>query len=234
MNPCPKQVTILVPVYRNAATLRSLYDQVRAAVAEVNASARFVFVDDAGGDGSLDIIRGLAQSDPDLVLVVNRSNCGQQRAIRKGLAHAAGQDVIVMDADLQDPPSAIPQMLTTLWDSGADAVFATRVGAYQSRFRMASSHLYRALVCRMAALPRGAGGFVALRGELAARLVASGNSRFHLAGMIGCHATTIESISVRRNHRTAGRSAYTGRMRLTTALSNFACILEERLRYGSL
>jgi len=232
MNVSPRKVTILVPVYRNAATLRSLYEQVRAAVAQANASARFVFVDDAGGDGSLDIIRGLAQDDPDVVLVVNRSNCGQQRAIRKGLAHAEGQDVIVMDADLQDPPSAIPLLLARLWDSGADAVFATRTGVYQSRLRMVESQLYRALVCRMASLPRGAGGFVALRGALAARLVASGNSRFHLAGMIGCHATAIEAIQVQRNYRTAGQSAYTGRMRLTTALSNFVCILEERLRYG--
>ncbi|CUH88197.1 hypothetical protein PH5382_02130 [Phaeobacter sp. CECT 5382] len=229
----PRQITILVPVYRNAETLQALYHQVREAVAKVDGSAQFVFVEDAGGDESLFILRGLAQSDPDVLLVVNPRNLGQQETIRRGLAHVGGQDVIVMDADLQDPPEVIPMLLERLWQSGADAVFATRVGAYQSRARMVASRLYRVCLSRLASLPRGAGGFVVLRAELAARLVASGNSRFHLAGLIGCHATRIEAIEVRRNYRTVGQSAYTGRMRLATALSNFACILEERFRHGA-
>ena len=85
----------------------------------------------------------------------------------------------------------------------------------------------------MASLPSGAGGFVVLRRELAVRLLASDNPRFHLAGMIGCHANKIEAMAVQRSYRTTGQSAYTERMRLATALSNFACVVEERLRYGS-
>ena len=103
-----RRVTIIVPVYRNTMTLNLLYHQVRTAVAKVDASAHFVFVDDAGGDGSLDTIRELAKSDSDVLLVINNSNLGQQKSIRKGLAQALSQDIIVMDADLQDPPSAIP------------------------------------------------------------------------------------------------------------------------------
>jgi len=227
------QVSILVPVYRNAGTLRALHQQVQDAVASAGATVRFIFVEDAGGDQAREILEDLAGTDSNMVLIFNPENLGQQEAIRKGLAHAAGQDVVVMDADLQDPPAAIPFLLERLWATGADAVFATRIGVYQSRFRMTASTLYRALLIRLVPLPSGAGGFVVLRGALAARLVASENPRFHLAGMIGCHAIGIEAIAIRRNHRETGKSAYTERMRVATALSNFACILNERFRHDT-
>jgi len=226
-------VSILVPVYRNAGTLRALHQQVQDAVTKAGATARFIFVEDAGDDQSREILEDLAGNDTTMVLIFNPENLGQQEAIRRGLSRAAGQDIIVMDADLQDPPAAIPLMLERLWATGADAVFATRTGAYQSLFRMAASTLYRALLARLVPLPRGAGGFVALRGALAARLVASDNPRFHLAGMIGCHATRIEALAMRRNHRETGKSAYTERMRVATAFSNFACILKERFRHDT-
>ncbi|KPA21408.1 Undecaprenyl-phosphate 4-deoxy-4-formamido-L-arabinose transferase [Shimia sp. SK013] len=230
----PEHVAIVIPVFRNAETLRALHNRICDALAHVNAVPHFVFVEDAGGDASLGLLKEMSQSDPRVTLITNQHNLGQQASIRKALEFVGDRDVVVMDADLQDPPEAIPMLLETLWSSGADAVFAARVGAYQSGFRMATSKLYRSLMSRFASIPPGAGGFVALRANLAKRLAASRNSRFHLAGMIGCHAGLLKAVSVERNYRQVGNSAYSQRMRLVVALSNFVCVLEERFRRGAL
>ena len=229
----PKQVAIVVPVFRNAETLRALHSQVCDAVALANAVPHFVFIEDAGGDESLSILKELSQSEPHIELVTNAQNLGQQASIRKALGYTGARDVVVMDADLQDPPEAVTLLLRKLWSGGADAVFAARVGAYQSGFRMAGSRLYRSLMSRFASIPAGAGGFVALRADLANRLAASRNARFHLAGMIGCHAQILEAVNVQRNYRQTGSSAYSERMRLAVALSNFVCVFEERFRGGA-
>jgi glycosyltransferase involved in cell wall biosynthesis len=97
-------------------------------------------------------------------------NLGQQGAIRTGLLVAKGDVVVVLDADLQDPPEAIPSLIEHLGSEAVDAVFAARSGCYQSTFRMCCSWSYRWLIWTVTHVPRGAGGYVAMSRRMVDRL----------------------------------------------------------------
>lgn len=224
------QVSILVPVYNNAQTLRPLVAQVTQAIQSVAHKVEFIFVEDASSDGSLAVLRGISAGN--VRTFENSENIGQQASIHKGLAACLGQAVVVMDADLQDPPQAIAGLLRSLQDGGYDAVFATRVGAYQSGWRMLTSRSFRFVIRRLTNLPQGAGGFVAITDEVARRLAAKTGARFYLAGMIGCGGHRIGAVPIKRNQRQIGQSAYTGLMRLSLGLSNLRIVLKERIIRG--
>ena len=225
-----ERVSFLVPVYNNAEMLRSLVTQVTDATRDLAREVEFVFVEDASYDSSREVLREIAGGS--IRIIYNSENIGQQASIRKGLAACEGQAVVVMDADLQDPPQAIPALLRALHSGAYDAVFATRVGAYQSGWRMLNSHLFRFVIRRLTNLPRGAGGFVAITGDLAQALSGKTSSRFYLVGMIGCGGYRIGAVPIIRNPRESGKSGYTGAMRLSLGLSNLSVILDERIARG--
>lgn len=219
----PERVDIVVPVYRNRDTLRDLYRQVLDGAATAGYAAHITIVDDACPDRSGDMLTGL-----EATVLRHAINQGQQAAIRRGIMACGGHPVIVMDADLQDPPEAIPLLLAALRDGGFDAVFATRRGRYQSVARSLSGRAFRSVVRGLVPLPAGAGGYVALAAPLVQRLQSSGNPRFYLAGLVGCHARSIGAIAIDRRLRPAGHSSYTGAMRWSTGISNIRCILHEK------
>ena len=224
------QVTILVPVFNNAETLHGLVKQVTQAIEAMSRDIRFVFVDDASQDGSAQVLREMEGGN--ISIVCNTKNIGQQASIQKGLALCQGQVVVVMDADLQDPPQALPDMLRPLQNGGIDVVFGVRVGSYQSRWRMWHSRFFRFVIRRLTNLPRGAGGFVAMTDDVAQALLCKPYRHFYMAGMIGCGGYRIHAVPVKRNLRASGQSAYTGRMRLFLGLSNLAVVLNERMARG--
>ena len=150
-----------------------------------------------------------------------------------GLRVAAVSDILSFPKDeLQDPPEAVPDLLKALHGGAHDVVFATRVGAYQSRRRMLFSRWFRFLVRRLTNLPVGAGGFLAMTSDVARTLRQKKSPRFYLTGLIGCGGYRITSIPVRRNHRPGGASSYSGRMRLSLGLTNLSVILQERFIRG--
>lgn len=228
------RVSVVIPVYRNADTVHELYELVSNALERMGVDSELVFVNDACPERSADALGKITQQDPTVKVLSNPENLGQQRSIRRGLSECTGDAVVVMDADLQDPPAAIPAMLTRLSRGDVDAVFVVRTMDYQTRFRMLSSRAYRSLIRRVVRLPYGTGGFVAINAALASRLLSSRNPGFYLAGLIGCHADAIGTVPWERLPRRVGRSAYTERMRVATALSNILCVIREKGRNGTL
>jgi len=220
------QVSIVVPVYRNADTLAELHRRVSRAVGE-RWSLEIVFVDDACPAGSLEVLRRLARDDRRVAVVALAANVGQNRAVLTGLGYARGEAVVVMDADLQDPPEAVPLLVDALGPS-ADAVFAGRRGAYQSAARMACTHVFRWVLHQLSQhrLPRDAGLFVAMQRGLAERLALSTDDPHpYVVGMIGRAHVPVHSIPVERQPNPSGRSGYSGWMRLRLAVHAVAGLL---------
>src|SRR2546421_7306227 len=113
----PAGVSVVVPVFRNAATLEELTERLRLALA--GALEEIVFVDDASPDESWDVIERLRARDPRVRGLRRQRNCGQNAAVVAGLGSATGDVCVVMDADLQDPPEAVPLLVRAI-DDGAD------------------------------------------------------------------------------------------------------------------
>jgi glycosyltransferase involved in cell wall biosynthesis len=220
------RVAVVVPVYGNETTLRPLVAQLGAALAGHDWSVRLVV--DASPDGSAEVARELAD-DPRVVAQVLPSNVGQHRALAVGLAAAEGADAwVCLDADLQDPPEAVPDLLDRLAPGDVAAVFAGRRGSYEGPLRLLTGRAHRALMARLTGLPADAGAFLALDAQAReAVLRLQGPS---LVAAIGAARLPASSVPVERAARGTGRSAWTTRARLRQSVRTLAWTLRRRRR----
>ena len=150
-------ISVVLPVYRNAEALAALYARLIRVLEAETARFELIFVDDACPAGSGAVLDELVRQDARVRIIRHDRNQGQRLAVWHGLEAARGGVVIAMDADLQDPPEAIPLLLVELCSTGAGAVFAGRRGAYQGRVRMATSRLYRSVLQALTGIPGDAG-----------------------------------------------------------------------------
>jgi glycosyltransferase involved in cell wall biosynthesis len=119
-------VTVVIPIFNEEAVLPELLARLTA-VFDGRPAVQWhaLLVDDGSRDGSTGLIRAQAARDPRFSLIELSRNFGFQAALAAGLAHAAGDALITMDADLQDPPECIPEMVAR-WQAGAEIVLAVR------------------------------------------------------------------------------------------------------------
>jgi glycosyltransferase involved in cell wall biosynthesis len=121
---------------------------------------QIIFVDDGSNDDTPEIAANLAKSDPQVRAVLLSRNFGHQAAVSAGLAHADGDAVVVMDADLQDPPQAVIRMVET-WRGGADVVYGIRTKRKESFLKRTAYSLFYLIFQRLANIdaPIDAGDF---------------------------------------------------------------------------
>lgn len=123
--PVSAELSVVVPVYNERESVPELYRRLTAALAGVVGSFEVVLVDDGSSDGSWEIIRELASRDARVKGLSFSRNFGHQMAFTAGLDHADGDAVVIMDADLQDPPELLPELIAR-WREGYDVVYAVR------------------------------------------------------------------------------------------------------------
>jgi glycosyltransferase involved in cell wall biosynthesis len=206
-------VALVTPVYMNAPTLEELRDRVAGALVEHRWTLRFVV--DASPDDSLAVAHALAAADPRLAVTALPRNAGQNRALLAGLAAAEAGGAgawVCLDADLQDPPEAVPALLDRLAAGDAGVVFAGRRGAYESPSRMLTGRIHRAAMARLTGLPPDAGAFLAMDRPSRDRLLALGPPGI-VAG-VGAAGIPCVSVPVVRDARPTGSSAWTPAARL--------------------
>jgi len=119
------EISIFLPVFNEEPNLRPLHAKLDQALKALNRPAEIVYVDDGSSDGSLKILRELAQQDPRVRVVALRRNYGQTAAMAAGIDAAQGEVLIPMDADLQNDPADITRLLAKL-DEGYDVVSGWR------------------------------------------------------------------------------------------------------------
>lgn len=121
-----KLVTILVPAYNEQEVLDLLYDRLQKIMDEQsNYNFEILFVNDGSKDNTLKIIQNLRKNDNRVCYLNLSRNFGKETAMIAGLDYSKGDCVIIIDADLQDPPELIPEMLN-YWEEGYDDVYAKR------------------------------------------------------------------------------------------------------------
>ena len=117
--------SIVVPIYNEETTLAEFYARLSKVVQSLNGEYEVVFVNDGSDDQSEKILQLLHQSDRHVKILHLSRNFGHQVAITAGLDLAQGNACLIMDADLQDPPELIPEMVR-LWHSGFQVVYGLR------------------------------------------------------------------------------------------------------------
>lgn len=140
-------ITILVPMFNEEEVLPLFLDRVNEVLATVpGCDFRYLFVDDGSRDASLSIVKNFAKQDSRISYIALSRNFGKERALLAGLDHVTTDAVIIIDADLQDPPSLIPEMVS-LWKEGYQDVYAQRRSREGESWlkRSTSSAYYRVL-----------------------------------------------------------------------------------------
>lgn len=149
-----KQVTILVPCYNEEQVLRKFYQETNKILAELtDYEFCYLFVNDGSSDGTMEILRELQQADERVAYVSLSRNFGKEAAMLAGMDYADSEALIIMDADLQDPPVLIPKLLAG-WEEGYQDVYAQRRSrAGEGWFKMFSSKMYYRILARLSDIP---------------------------------------------------------------------------------
>jgi dolichol-phosphate mannosyltransferase len=206
----PPCLSIIIPVYNEEPTLPELHRRVTAAVQGFGVSYELLFVNDGSRDRSGAILRELALEDPHLRVIDFARNFGHQIAITAGMDHASGEAVVVIDADLQDPPEVIGQMLEK-WREGYDVVYAVREKREgDTVFKRATAALFYRLLRRITNvdIPLDTGDFRLMsRRAIEAMKLFRERNRFvrGLVSWIGFRQTGITFV---RHERFAGETKY--------------------------
>jgi polyisoprenyl-phosphate glycosyltransferase len=209
------RTAVVVPVYGNAATLPALAARLTAALADREWRLRLVI--DASPDDSATVAAGLAAADPRIAVTSLTVNVGQHAALARGLADEPDVDRwVCLDADLQDPPEAVPGLLDRLDRGDVGAVFAGRRGSYESPVRRLTGTLHRRVAARLTGLPPDAGAFLAMgpavRDAVLTAMADGGAPSVVLA--VGTAEVPVTSVPVSRDRRPAGRSAWSAAARV--------------------
>ncbi len=123
-----KKLTMVVPAYNEEEALPIFYEEVHRVEEELpGVEIEYLFIDDGSSDKTLEVLRSLHKKDARVRYVSFSRNFGKEAAIYAGLQNATGDYVAILDADLQDPPSLLPEMLQAIEEEGYDCVGSRRV-----------------------------------------------------------------------------------------------------------
>lgn len=203
-------LSIVVPVFREAATLTELAERCAAAARATGLEFEVLVVDDASGDGSIEVVRGLPSSLQTRVIELPR-NQGQFRATQVGLGDAAGEVVVVLDGDLQDPPEVIPELLLRHRQSrqapGRRVTFAVKSGRDDPAWFMLGHAAFRGVQRWLGeGPPEGSGSYCALDRDVARRVARVQLEDPNLAWVIAALGYQGDSVPYRKQRRVDGES----------------------------
>ena len=217
----PRQLGLLsvcAPVFDEEELVEAFYDRATAALAGFD--YELIIVNDGSKDATPAILDRLADADPRLRVVHLSRNFGHQAALTAGLEHARGNAVAMLDADLQDPPELIRDMVD-LWAPGSDVVYAVRSQREgETRFKLATANWFYKLFDKLAQvdLEPNSGDFRLLDRRALDALLAMGERSRFLRGMTVWIGFTQTAISYQRDARHAGETKYPLRKMLRFSL----------------
>jgi len=203
-------LSVVVPVHDEEDVLPSLRERLEALLAQIDGEAEVVLVDDGSTDRSDELIREwIGESPHEVTLVTLSRNYGMEIAMSAGLDNSRGDWVVLMHADLQDPPELVPEMLRLAHEQHADVVFARRIGREESALKRTLATAFYKLMERLARVPyQGqAGDFRLMSRRVVAAVQQMPERRRFLRGMVAWAGFKQVPIEYTRAGRAAGRGA---------------------------
>ena len=227
-------LSVIAPICNEEETLPELYSRLTTALQGLE--YEIVLVDDGSTDASAEILAAIAAQDQRVNVVILSRNFGHQAALTAGIDHAAGDVVVTMDGDLQDPPELIGEMVAA-WRESADVVYAVRRSrSGDSRLKEWSSvRFYRAFE-RMSGLDLGtnSGDFRLIGGGALDALRSMHERTRFLRGMSTWVGFEQRAIEFDRDPRYAGSTKYTARRLIRLSLDAFTSFTHVPLQLATL
>jgi polyisoprenyl-phosphate glycosyltransferase len=230
-------LSVVVPLYNEAGIVPQLLERIGGVVERLRSEYDYeiVLVNDGSADGTAAAIRREMERRPHVVLVNLSRNFGHQLAATAGLEIAAGDAVILMDGDLQDPPELIETFLRR-WREGYDVVYAvrrTRPG--ESRFKLFTARLFYRVIKRLTriAIPLDAGDFRLMSRRVVEALRRSPERNRFLRGMVSWVGFNQTAIEYDRDVRYAGSTKYPLAKMMRFAMDGITSFSDIPLRFAS-
>jgi len=214
-------ISIVAPVFNEIELLPEFYRRVSAVMEEMGESWELLLVDDGSTDGSTDVIRDLAGEDKHVRPVIFSRNFGHQIAITAGLDYSQGDAVVILDADLQDPPEAIPE-LAAKWREGYEVVYGVRAEREgETLFKKLTAAIFYRVINRITdvEIPLDTGDFRLLDRKAADTLRSMREKHRFPRGMAAWVGFRQIGVKYKRAARTAGETKYPFRKMLRLALN---------------
>jgi glycosyltransferase involved in cell wall biosynthesis len=215
--------SIVIPIFNEEASLPALVERLRGVMKQLDGPAEVVLVDDGSSDASYRLMLAINDEDSRFKIIKFSRNFGHQIAITAGMDAALGQAVVVMDADLQDPPEVILQMVAK-WQEGYEVVYAVRERREgETLFKRASASAFYNMQRRLAEIdqPTEVGDFRLVdRKALDAFLQMRERNRY-VRGMFSWVGFRQTAVPYTRASREAGETHYTMRKMTRLALDGF-------------
>jgi dolichol-phosphate mannosyltransferase len=230
-------VDVVVPLLNEAGIIREFHCELMKALDGVSDryECRVLYVVEPSTDGTAEIVRGIAESDPRVAALFNLRRAGHQMALIAGMQHSRSDACVTLDGDLQHPPSLIPEMLR-LFETGVDVVQTVRTRTEGiSIFNRTSSRLYYSIINKLTDVPITPGGadfrLVSARVvEIVSRRVTE-SDRF-LRGLVPWLGLPTAYLDFEAAPRRAGESKYSAKRRISLAVSGILSFSKIPLQAG--
>lgn len=214
-------LSVVVPVYNEEAVLPEFYEKLSAALKKTSLPYEILFINDGSADATPAILTQFKSHDTAVRTFHFSRNFGHQLAVKAGIDHARGEAVVIIDADLQDPPEEIPALVSK-WKEGYDVVYAVRAQRDgETFFKKWTAAVYYRLVRRIASVPIPAdtGDFRLISAEVAEVIRGIREQSPYLRGLIAWAGFRQIGVSIHRQPRFSGRTKYSLKKMLGLAWS---------------
>jgi len=209
-NSRPPLLSVIVPCANEEAVLRETHRRLSSALGRIGMAFEILYVDDGSTDSTMNLLREVQNSDPQVRVVRLSRNFGHQVAITAGMEHAAGDALVVIDADLQDPPEIIAEFVDR-WLAGYDIAHGVRTEREgETAFKLWTAKMFYRLIGRMSdtKITADSGDFRLLDRKVAEALLAMPERDRFIRGMVSWLGFSQVAVPYRRAARLAGKTKY--------------------------
>jgi dolichol-phosphate mannosyltransferase len=237
MAPSPPLLSVVVPIYFEEETIDEFYGRMKAVLVGLEPELRheLIFVNDGSTDRSPELLRQLSARDARVRIIDFSRNFGHQIAITAGIDHAAGDAVVVIDGDLQDPPEVIVGMVAK-WREGYKVVYGVRsIRKGESAFKLLTARLFYRLISNMSdvKLPLDSGDFRLMDRVVVEALNSIREENRYIRGLISWIGFPQYALPYERDSRYAGETKFNLKKMLRFALDGITSFSDKPLRLSS-
>ncbi len=227
--------SFIIPIYNEEETISEMYRRMRAVMDRMDGTVELILINDGSRDRSLHLMRDLHNKDSRVCYLSFARNFGHQIAVTAGLNFARGQIIVILDADLQDPPELIPNMVEK-WRQGYQVVYAQRTQRRQEGwFKRFTAYSFYRLLKQLADvdIPTDTGDFCLLDRQVVEVLNAMPERNRYIRGLRSWIGFRQTAIKFEREARFAGKVKYTFRKSLALAINGLVSFSTVPLRIST-
>ncbi len=228
-------LSVIIPIYNEEGNIPALYERLKKVISAITSDHEFLFVNDGSRDRSIHLIKELSRKDSAVRYIDFSRNFGHQIAVTAGLDHAKGEAVVIIDADLQDPPELIAEMYEKM-KQGYEVVYARRRNRKGEGWmkKTTAKYFYRILASITSIdIPLDTGDFRIMHRKIVDVLKQMPEQQKFLRGQISWAGFNQTFIEYDRDERHAGKTGYTYKKMIRFALDGITSFSTLPLKFAS-